>query len=211
MSLVTCSTPSWGVLKKITHDSYNAAGMIEQIGQMLCLQFDIALAVKDGVRRELVQRTENDIREALHENIARMYGAESRKTRPSNCDVCGLIEIVKKMARSQYAKDSKRFMLATLDSPSERTGFNWSAAFDDYRKDARLPDGNGIALRVERAKDVMAELADIAMTFPHALVSDYHDDYDGPTIGEMVARTQRELAVLSRSHLTVVPSPVTHT
>ena len=101
MVFLACHMPSWGVLKKIPHD---ARFTFEQINQMLCLQFDLALAVKEGVRRELVKQAETDIRTVLHESIAKMPGVDIHRTRPSDCDICGIIEVVKKRAHLNFVK-----------------------------------------------------------------------------------------------------------
>ncbi len=206
MAFLTCRTSSWGVLKKITHDAYFT---FEQINQMLCLQFDIALAVKDGVRRELVKQAETDIREVLHENIAKMPGVELQRTRPSDCDVCGIIEVVKRMARSQCVRECRQFMLSTLDEPRERIGYDWNPAFDEYRNDAGLMEEHGFGRRVTRAKLLMAMMQSAAVKdealIPPGMRDSAFDDDDIPTVDDMVARTNQELAILRCRHLKVTP------
>ncbi len=205
MVFLACHMPSWGVLKKIPHD---ARFTFEQINQMLCLQFDLALAVKEGVRRELVKQAETDIRTVLHESIAKMPGVDIHRTRPSDCDICGIIEVVKRMARSQCVKECKRFMLSTLDEPRDRIGYDWNPAFDEYHKSAGLTADHGFGKRVARATMLMTTMQAAAKTEAPAMrnsTSDPDSDDDIPTIQQMVARTNQVLDILRCRHLKITP------
>ncbi len=201
MAFLACHMPSWNVLKKISHD---ARFTFEQINQMLCLQFDLALAVKEGVRRELVKQTETDIRTVLHESIAKMPGGDIQRTRPSECDICGIIEVVKRMARSQCVKECKQFMLSTLDTPRDRIGYDWNPAFNEYRKNAGMMEEYGFGRKVIRAVMLMTTMQSATNAEAPGMRNSSSDhDNDTPTIHQLVARTNQVLDVLRCKHLKV--------
>lgn len=156
MLLMSCKDASWSALRYSGGQKEGCDG----VHLLLCRQFELARAVRHGLRPAAVRDIESAIVPMLHECFGIIPGVEFRKAPPIRCDICRLIDATKRVARSDYAEDFAVFLNETREKERERLSLDLVSVFQKY-VDAVGKNGNGrLVEQVTRAVTVMQSVRD---------------------------------------------------
>lgn len=147
MIMLSCHLQERGLLQ-----STSAFDLSRQVRVALCCFYYMSHAVKLGAPLLQVRQDEWTLRDEMHEYLAFLPGVKMKRGLESRCDVCALIDVVRRMA---FAQDGDEFILSTRKSEVERAKFDWVAAFDDFAYAADLKGDAGFGRKIERAQVVM--------------------------------------------------------
>lgn len=203
MLLTNCYSPEWG-------GEYKSDGDFELSRRLriaLCCHFYLAYAIRQGVPRSRVREEESRIRTEVHGCFANLSVMDVRRAFRSRCDVCAVLELVERLAKSQYAQGSCEFILQTRNNEAERAEYDWVWAFHDYELNAKLGRDSRLGVIAAKAIAVMRRIQDIkSLSLQPASVSSVANpvEMDAMTVSDIMQLVRSQIKVLEGSHLRIV-------
>lgn len=158
MLLMTCKDASWSALGVGGNRAAGCAG----VQLLLCRQFELARAVRTGVRPSLAREIETGLHLRLHECFAMIPGIGFRHAPVRRCDVCRIIDATRHVACSRHAQDFAAFLAETWDDKNRRLAYDLSGVFQKYA-DAVGGSGGGYIEQMIRATAVLQRVRDMLL------------------------------------------------
>lgn len=121
----------------------------------LCCQYYLSFAVKQGVLPSQIRRDEMRIKDELHGLMGSFTDIEVARSTRSRCDVCAIINLVRRMALSQYMQECRDFILQTQDKETARAEYDWADAFRTFIESAAVDRDSWLGRKVARAVPIM--------------------------------------------------------
>lgn len=150
--LIQCCYPlEWGAAAGETCDDE----ISRRIRVALCCQYYLSYAIRQGMPPSRLRDDESQIRDEVHGNCLSLSVVEAKRSQRSRCDICGVVEIVRRMAMSQYAQESREFVVKTRHDENARARYDWANAIRDYASSAKLNPGSRLGMVASRAIVVM--------------------------------------------------------
>lgn len=130
----------------------NGFDLSRQIRIALSCHYYLSLAVKMGVSPTRTRQDEWTVRDELHEYFAFFPSVRVRRGLQTNCDICSLVDVVRRLA---FSRDGALFIEATRRGEVERAKYDWVEAFEELLSADGVRRDRGFGERVERAKKIM--------------------------------------------------------
>lgn len=201
MNMISCHLHERGLLQ-----STGGFELSRQVRVALCCIYYLSCAVKLGVPLQRVRESEWTLRDELHEYFAFLPGVRVKRGMESSCDVCGLVDVVKRVAYAH--EDPFEFVEQTRRSEVERAKFDWVAAFNEFSLAAGLNARDGFGRKVERAQTVMTFVQEYT---PAVFVENAEPQLitmvrnDGPvTADELIRLVRTQIKALRHGHLRLI-------
>lgn len=200
MLLMCCKEGSWNALRYAGNNLEGYAG----IHLLLCRQFELARAVRDGVRPRLIRRIEGSIPEALHSYFAKISGIGFRKAPVARCDICQLIETTKRVARSDYSREFMTFLNETRDNEVERFSRSMTEAFEKYIAAIGSGKGGRSTEQVARATMIMQKIYDLFLASKNEIIEAHSSDKYLEDMAETIASLHDRIIAVEQERFRIV-------
>lgn len=206
MKLTNCYPPEWMA------DGYKVDDLetSQRLRIALCCHFYVAYAIRQGIPRSRVAEEESQIRADIHGHFGILAVFEVKRSFRSRCDVCAVLELVERLAKSQFAQGSCEFILQTRNNEAERAGYDWVAAFQEYEAKAQLGRDSRLGIVAAKAIAVMGVVQDIrALTLCSTPENPKQQKFnvvgiDAMSVSDIMQLVQNQIKMLDGHHLRIV-------
>lgn len=194
-----------------TKSGVSDAEIAREMIQALCCQIELARSIRNGANLSSVQDEEARNRTVLHKGLRAIHGFEACLSTTTQCYACEIIKAVDQMGRSEYAEECAFFMRRTRGNPALRSGYDFSAAFSDFRESAGTALCTWVTNRFLRAEAFCRALQGLAKA-RQPVVTHTRDTRNAQiitgglsqSVDDLIASTWRKMAALDGSFLRIV-------